>query len=174
LGFREQDRTVDSSTSLHIFHQNIRGLRSKIDELINSFEIDNINPHILCFTKHHMEEQDLLHLTLPGYILGSSFCHRNLQRGGVCIFVRKGLYFNKIGSSHNSRENDLEICAVEIETKATKLFIFRLYIAPTGDFNQFIKRLDDTLKLLYKPKAEFLICGDINTDYLMKATRKNN
>jgi hypothetical protein len=49
----------------------------------------------------------------------------------------------------------LEICAVEIETKATKLIIFCLYRAPTGDFDQFIKCLDDTLKLLYKPKAEF-------------------
>jgi hypothetical protein len=28
------------------------------------------------------------------------------------------------------------------------------------------------LKLLYKPKAEFLICGDINTDYLIESNRK--
>jgi exonuclease III len=119
-----------------------------------------------------MEEQDLLHLTLPGYILGSSFCHRNLQRGGVCMFVRKDLYFNKTDISHNSREKDLEICAVEIETKATKLIIFCLCRAPTGDFNQFINHLDDTLKLFDKPKAEFLICGDINTDYLIESNRK--
>jgi hypothetical protein len=132
LGFREKDRTVASSTSLHIFHQNIRGLRSKIDELINSFEIDNINPHTLSFTEHHMEEQDMLHLTLPGYILGSSFCRRNLQRGVVCIFVRKDLYFSKMDISHSSTEKDLEICAVEIEIKATKLIIFCLYRAPTG------------------------------------------
>ena len=30
-----------------------------------------------------MEEQELLHLTLPGYMLGSSLCHQNLQKGGV-------------------------------------------------------------------------------------------
>ena len=77
-----------------------------------------------------MVEQDLLHLTLPGYILGASLCRRNLQRGVVCIFVRKDLYVNKIDISHNSREKDLEICAVEIETKATKLIIFYLYRAP--------------------------------------------
>jgi hypothetical protein len=28
------------------------------------------------------------------------------------------------------------------------------------------------LKLLYKPKAEFLTCGDINTDYLVESNRK--
>jgi len=43
-----------------------------------------------------MEEQDLLHLTLPGCILGSNFCCQNLQNGGVCIFVYKDLYFSKI------------------------------------------------------------------------------
>jgi exonuclease III len=119
-----------------------------------------------------MEEQDLLHLTLPGYILGLHFCCRILQRGGVCIFVRNDLYFNEIDITHNSREKDLEICAVEIETKANKLIIFCLYRGPTGDLNQFIKHLDDTFKLLYKLKAEFLICGDINTDYFIESNWK--
>ena len=65
------------------FHQNIIELRSKTDELINYLQTDNINPHVLYFTKHHMEEQDLL----PGYMLGYSFFHQNLQKGGICIFV---------------------------------------------------------------------------------------
>ena len=37
---------------------------------------------------------------------------------------------------------------------------------PTGDFNQFIKKINDPLKQLYKPKAKLLICGDINIDEL--------
>jgi len=40
-------------------------------------------------SEHHMVEQDLLHLTLAGYLLGSSFCRLKLQRGGVCIFLGK-------------------------------------------------------------------------------------
>jgi len=36
------------------------------------------------------------------------------------------------------------------------------------DFEQFIQTLDDTLKHLYKPKMEFLVCGDINTDHLIE------
>jgi hypothetical protein len=39
-------QNAESSNSINIFHQNIRGLRSKGDELIYSFEINNINPHI--------------------------------------------------------------------------------------------------------------------------------
>jgi hypothetical protein len=80
---------IDSSNSPQIFHQNIRGLWSKTDELINYLEIYNINPHVLCFSEHHMEEQDLLHLTLPGYILEASVCYQNLQKDGVSILVHK-------------------------------------------------------------------------------------
>ena len=85
--FRNQDRTVGSSNSLQIFHQNIRELRSKADESINSLEIDNINLQVLCFGEHHVEEKDLLHLTLPGYILGWNCCSQNLENCEVCAFL---------------------------------------------------------------------------------------
>jgi hypothetical protein len=64
---------------------------------------------------------------------------------------------------------DLDICAVEQEIEA-----LNLYRAPAGDFNRFIKNLDDTLKYLYKPKAQFLMCGRINTDYLTQSNQKTN
>ena len=102
-----------------------------------------------------MEEQDLLHLILPGYILGSSLCHQNLQQGGVCIFVRRDPYFSKINILCNCKENYLEICAVEQGTKS-ELHTLSLYTVSMGDFNQFIKNLDDVLTYLYKPKAELL------------------
>jgi len=66
----------------------------------------------------------------------------------------------------------LEICTVELEIAAFKLIVLCIYRAPTGDFNQFFKKLDDTLKYLYKPKAEFVLCGDINTDYLHEGNQK--
>jgi hypothetical protein len=73
LGSKVHSKNADSPISLNIFHQNIRGLRNKCDELIiYSLEIDGIYPHILCLSEHHMVEQDLLHPTLAGYLLGSS------------------------------------------------------------------------------------------------------
>jgi hypothetical protein len=49
-------KSVDSLNSLNIFHQNIRELRSKCDELMNSFKIYGMYPHILCLCEHHMED----------------------------------------------------------------------------------------------------------------------
>jgi hypothetical protein len=113
-----------------------------------------------------MVEQDLLHLTIDGYLLGSSFCRQRLQRGGVCIFVKKNQCFNKTGISHHCKEQNLEICAIQLDTKTSNLIILSLYKAPSGDFHQFLRGLDATLKYLYNPKTEFLIYGDINIDYL--------
>ena len=90
----------------------------------------------------------------------------------MCIFVRKALNFNKIDIPHTCTEKDLEICAVDMEIEASKLIVLCIYRAPIGDFNQFLKKLDDTLKYLYKPKAEFLLCGNLNTDYLHDSNRK--
>jgi hypothetical protein len=64
-----------------------------------------------------MLQKDLLHLALAGYLLGSSFCRLKLQGGGVCIFVRKDQCFNKTDISHHCKEQDLEICAIQLETK---------------------------------------------------------
>jgi hypothetical protein len=53
----------------------------------------------------------------------------------------------------------LEIYAIDLETKASKLITLSLHIAPIGDCKQFIKNLDNILKHLYKPKTELLFCN---------------
>jgi hypothetical protein len=70
----------------------------------------------------------------------------------VCIFVRKYKIYNKMNISHHCKEQVLEICAIQPETKASTFIILSLYRVPSGDFNQFIKGLDATLKYLYTPK----------------------
>jgi len=55
-------------------------------ELINYFKMDGINPHIMCISKHHMKEQDMLHLTFPGYALGRSLCCKCIYRRCVHEF----------------------------------------------------------------------------------------
>jgi len=88
----------------------------------------------------------------------------------VCIFVREYQSFNKIGILLHCARRTLKVCAVELETKSSNFRILALYRAPSANFNQFIKRLDATLKYLYNPKSEFLICGDCLND----KNQKNN
>jgi exonuclease III len=123
--------------SLNTVHQNIRGLRNKTDELIHSFETDCINPHVLCLSELHMVEQDSLHLTLDGYLMGSSFYRQNLQKRGVCTFVKEEQCFNKICISHHC----IRIWKyVQFNWKlkhVTYLAILSLYKASSGDLISF-------------------------------------
>jgi hypothetical protein len=84
----------------------------------------------------------------------------------VCIFVRADQHFSKSDISHHCKEQDFEICAVQLVTKACNLITLSLYRAPSGDVNKFLRRLDATLKHLYNPKSEFIICRGININYL--------
>jgi hypothetical protein len=68
-----------------------------------------------------MEEQDLIHLTLPTYVLGSSFCHNNLQRE-VCVFLFTRTYMSKKLISQITKEKNVEICAAELATKASQSY----------------------------------------------------
>jgi hypothetical protein len=43
-----------SKNLFKIFHQNIRGLKSKVDELSNSLSSDY--PHVMCLTEHHLKD----------------------------------------------------------------------------------------------------------------------
>jgi hypothetical protein len=47
-----------------------------------------------------------------------------------------------------------------------------VYRAPTGNFNLFLNRFDDTLKSIYRANLNLSLCGDINIDYLTKNDRK--
>jgi hypothetical protein len=59
----------------------------------------------------------------------------------------------------------LTICVGKLESKSSKLIILSIYTVPTQILVNF-KKSNDALKYMYKPKAELLICGDINADYL--------
>jgi hypothetical protein len=110
-----------------------------------------------------VEEQDLLNLTR----------HRNLQKGGVCIFVREDQRFNKIDTPLHCAEKTLEVHAIESETKSSNLRTLALYRTPSANFNHFL-RLDATLRCLYNPKSVFIICGDRDADYLNDNNLKTN
>jgi exonuclease III len=61
---------------------------------------------------------------------------------------------------------------IELVTKTVNLIVLSIYIIRLGDINAFLKRLVAILKYLYSPKSEFIICGDININYLNENNRK--
>jgi exonuclease III len=51
--------------------------------------------------------------------------------------------------------------------------IIAIYTAPSGNFDLFINKLDVILRKLYTTALEYIICGDININYLVDSDRKS-
>jgi len=47
--------------------------------------------------------------------------------------------------------------------------VLTLYIAPSGNVSSFLLKLDTILQSLYTPMSHFIICGDININYLKES-----
>jgi hypothetical protein len=55
-------KLTNSKNFFKIFHQNIRGLKSKVDELSNSLLPDY--PSIMCLTEHHLRDYEIDNLPI--------------------------------------------------------------------------------------------------------------
>ena len=99
------------------------------------------------------------------YKLGAKFCKHQYKSRGVCIFVNKSTDFSIILTHHICKENNLETCAVKLNLPKIKIVIITLYRSHIGNYNYFSRKLESLLNL-FCTKKEFIICGDININYL--------
>jgi hypothetical protein len=79
-------------SNLTIFHQNIRGLRTKTNEILCHFSSEL--PHILCFTEHHLTVPEIQAACIDNYTLSTYYCRKQTLKGGVCIFINNNLTFS--------------------------------------------------------------------------------
>jgi len=90
------------------------------------------------------------------------------------VFLLETVYATTKLISFHCKGQVLEIFAIQLVTEACNLIILSLYRARSSDSKQFIERLHATLKYLSNPKYEFVICSDINIDYLNANKCKSN
>jgi hypothetical protein len=80
----------------------------------------------------------------------------------VCIYFKNSQHFIKIDTLCYCKEQELEIYAIQLETKSVNLIILSLYRTPSGDIDEFL------MKCLYSPESD----GDINLNYLNENNHK--
>jgi len=90
----------------------------------------------------------------------------------VCIFVHEDLDFFSLSLDKYCKEKDSEVCGVRLTITPIQLIILAIYRSPSGNFTNFFKNLDSILNTWYSNKIEFVICGDININYLEKCKKR--
>jgi len=154
-----------------LYHQNVRNLTNKTDELTITMRNNCIGPHFICLTEHHLKEAEITKLTLEGYRLASTYCRKDHLGGGVCIFVKNGILYQRITLNHLCKEKSIEICAIKQQFTSLTLIILCIYRAPTGDIDFFLTTLNNILKHFLLPKVTYIVCGDLNINLLKKKSR---
>ena len=96
------------SEFIKIFHQNIRSLRNKTQELLSHMYPDL--PHVMCLTEHHLKSQEGGYVVMENYTVGAHYCRSVYQRGGAIIYVHNSLKFSNIDLSGHCKEKDRDLC----------------------------------------------------------------
>ena len=150
---------VKNTDKLTIMHQNIRGLRNKIQEFIIS--ISEIKPHIICFSEHHIKDMELDNPYIPSYKLGATYSRNILKCGGTCIYINENIQHCNINLHPYCKEQDL-VTALKFKFNNRKFITLCVDRASSGDLAYFIENMDCILSVLQKTNTKLIVCGDFN------------
>ena len=103
-----------SQTALHIFQQNIRGLKHTMDELLCVLDSCDLSPHIICLSEHYLVDHKLLIIKPNKYYLASRFSRQSYSGGGVCMYVNSYPEINMTNQSQYCIEKVIEVYAAQI------------------------------------------------------------
>jgi hypothetical protein len=127
--------------SLNWIHQNITGLRYKVDELNCLLTSYDLSPSVICIT-----EQKLLLINLENYCLSSQFSRSLNKGGGVSIYCKLDMDCNPIDISQYCMEKVIEACAAWLNIDNNYFIILCIYGSPCGKMENFINYLKLILK----------------------------
>lgn len=134
--------------------------------LLQSDDID-----IACVSEHWLSVSEINILYLHTYTLLDYFCRINYKHGGVAIYCKDTndiKYESLTFLSKYCIEKHFEICGIQFVRNSLKFKLVNVYRSPEADINVFFAKLSDVLQILCKDsKADILICGDFNLDFLV-------
>jgi len=89
------------------------------------------------------------------------YCRRKLQKGD--------LQFTTLNLHKYCVDQDIEVCALKLDSTLSNICILVIYRLPIGNFNTFITQLGEILQKLCTIKSNLIICGDVNVNYLQES-----
>ena len=125
----------------------------------------DLSPHIISLSEHYLVDHKLLMIKPSNYYLASRFSRQSYSGGSVCMSINSYLESNMIDLSQYFIDKVIEECAVQISIVNHFTIFLCIYRSPSGNFGEFAVQLDLILKYVYKPKLEFIICGDFNVNF---------
>jgi len=89
------------------------------------------------------------------------------------MFIHKSIKFTTLNIDNYCLDQDFEVCAIHLKSFCYKLCVLAIYRSPLGNFTTFLSNFDLILNKFFNLKFSFIICGDININYLVESLKKN-
>ena len=102
------NKSTINSNVFKVYHQNSRGLRNKIHELIA--HLNSIVPHFICLTEHHLNILEKKNYFNIGYTVGAQYCRVSYKKGGAIIYIHNSLQHTTIDLSEFCRQRYRNLC----------------------------------------------------------------
>jgi len=114
-------------SSLILIHWSIRCVNHKSDEINNLLNMDNVNPHILFFTEHHMVKLNLHLNNLENYSW-DLVIHVVFTRTVVYVFLLEKTSVIPLLNSLNTKKKIYQNLCYTITVKTIHLITICIYI----------------------------------------------
>ena len=153
---------------LHFVHLNARSILPKMEEL--DILAHSTNATIIAVTETWLDNTICDNeVCIPDYSIQRK--DRNREGGGVCIFIRNNINFNR---RSDIDKDDLEFLAIDIMMPKSKPILLGVGYRPPRD-NMFYAKLEEVLSSCTNfVKQECYILGDFNTDVLAERNALKN
>ena len=157
---------LNKTSNFNIFHSNINGLESKLDNLHEFLTASSTKLDLLAITETSEKEDTgfLNNVEIEGY--EKYHTPSKTSKGGTAIYVNKD--FDTISRTELNINNvEFESTWIEIKNKTSKNIVCgTLYRHPHYNFDVFFKYLESCLSTLAKENKEIYISGDFNFNLL--------
>lgn len=151
-------KAVQENSAKFVF-LNTQCIRSKYN-LLDIFVVNEL-PAFLCLSEHWMTElEGHSYQSIHNLKLAAAYFRSIHKNGGTAIYSRPDLRVQVIDVTAYCCERDLELSAVEWVDQG--IIIVALYHSPNGNFENFLRLLEDCLVFLVKSKKKIVLGGDFN------------
>jgi exonuclease III len=131
-------------------------------------------PHTICLTEYHLIDLEMDSILIDNYVLGAKYCRKIHKNGGLCIFIHGLIKFRSASTVKNCVQMDIEARAIKLISTNIKIIVLAVYRSPSVKIDKFLENLDNILNTLHSNKSEFIICGDVNINYLENCDRRQH
>ena len=153
---------------LKIVHLNIRGLKSKINDL-SDLLVKLKNPEIIMLNETWHKETDNNIISLPNYKF-EGIPRNHKKGGGVGFLIRTDiLYRTRNDLIFDAKSLACEQCYIEIKNNTEKVIIGTMYRPPSTNISEFINIFNTQIGKISNKGYECIIGLDHNLDLLKQS-----